>query len=312
MMNKILCVGFTPALQRIMRFEGLKQGGVNRCTDLEFAAAGKAVNTAKVLQELGSAPVVTGFLAGASGKQLETFLTTLGLEAYWEWHAGETRNAHTLIDALGQEVTELVEEAANPPSAHWEKLFGMIDRLLGEVQAIALCGALAPTMDPDVYRKVLALANRHALPCVLDAKGESLHFALEEKPYLVKMNEEELAVTAKRSLSSETDLLAAMRVLSSGGSRVLVTQGKAKAYLDDGRNRWSLCPPTVEVKNPIGSGDSVTAGILHKLCGDEKLIDCVAFGIACGSANAETSRPGEFSAGRVAELLPQVGLEQLD
>jgi len=64
----ILCIGTTPAAQRVMVFHRLTLDAVNRATTTLDGAAGKSVNVAKVLQALGEHPVAAGFLGGDRGE----------------------------------------------------------------------------------------------------------------------------------------------------------------------------------------------------------------------------------------------------
>ena len=58
---KILCIGTTPAAQRVMIFRKLTPDAVNRAVTTLDGAAGKAINVAKVLKALGAHPIATGF-----------------------------------------------------------------------------------------------------------------------------------------------------------------------------------------------------------------------------------------------------------
>ena len=60
----ILCLGTTPAVQRVMVFRKLTLEAVNRAAATYDGAAGKSINVAKVLQTLGDEPLATGFLGG--------------------------------------------------------------------------------------------------------------------------------------------------------------------------------------------------------------------------------------------------------
>ena len=51
----ILCIGTTPAAQRVMLFRKLTLDAVNRAAATHDGAAGKSINVAKVLKTLGEA-----------------------------------------------------------------------------------------------------------------------------------------------------------------------------------------------------------------------------------------------------------------
>ena len=67
---KILCIGTTPAAQRVMIFRKLTPDAVNRAATTLDGVAGKAINVAKILKTLGANPIATGFLGGERGEFL--------------------------------------------------------------------------------------------------------------------------------------------------------------------------------------------------------------------------------------------------
>ena len=75
----ILCIGTTPAVQRVMVFHQLAVGAVNRATTTVDGAAGKSVNVAKVLRALGEPVMAAGFLGGARGEFVRRILKERGI-----------------------------------------------------------------------------------------------------------------------------------------------------------------------------------------------------------------------------------------
>ena len=76
----ILCIGTTPAAQRVMAFRKLTIDAVNRAVTTVDGAAGKSINVAKVLKALGEQPVATGFFGGDRGEHLRALLEAQGIE----------------------------------------------------------------------------------------------------------------------------------------------------------------------------------------------------------------------------------------
>lgn len=98
-------------------------------------------------------------------------------------------------------------------------------------------------------------------------------------------------------------------MLARGARHVFVTQGGKAAYLVTLRGAWRFTPPEIKQRvNPIGSGDSATAGIAHALVTGKPMTRAVALGLACGSANVESLTPADLDVKRVAELARRVGL----
>ena len=104
----ILCIGTTPALQRVMIFRRLALDAVNRAATTLDGVAGKSINVAKVLQVLGAAPVATGFLGGERGQQLRAALERRGSELDFATVAAPTRQCITVIDQSSGAITEPV------------------------------------------------------------------------------------------------------------------------------------------------------------------------------------------------------------
>lgn len=109
--SRILCVGTTPAVQRVMIFPKLTLDALNRSAVTLDGAAGKAVNVAKVLKALGQEPVVTGFIDGDRGEFLRAVLAEKGIEFDFVAVKTRTRQCITVIDESGGTHTELVEES---------------------------------------------------------------------------------------------------------------------------------------------------------------------------------------------------------
>ena len=61
-MKKVLCLVYTPALQRTLIFDRLKTGGVYRASSATLSAAGKGLNAVRMTQAPGGVPVFSGHL----------------------------------------------------------------------------------------------------------------------------------------------------------------------------------------------------------------------------------------------------------
>src|SRR5437870_5281514 len=107
----ILCLGPTPAMQRVMVFGKLTIDEVNRAVETHDCPAGKSVNVARVLATLGARPVALGFLGGDRGAWMVSELERLGIEQDFI-DGPRTRQCTTVIDLANHTHTELVEESA--------------------------------------------------------------------------------------------------------------------------------------------------------------------------------------------------------
>lgn len=107
MIGMVICLGTTPAVQRVMIFDSLAIGEVNRARQVIEAAAGKSVNAAKVVHVLGSPALAMGFAGGNRGQFLCSELDRMGIAHDLVTVQPRTRLCVTLVDRGQATHTEL-------------------------------------------------------------------------------------------------------------------------------------------------------------------------------------------------------------
>jgi tagatose 6-phosphate kinase len=304
---KILCIGTTPAAQRVMVFRKLTPDTVNRAIATFDGAAGKSINVAKVLKVLGAHPVATGFLGGERGECLRTIMAQMKIESDFVPVKTPTRQCITVVDESNGTHTELVEESRPVGPADFEKFMAAIRRRITGCRAVVMSGSIAPGCPATLYRDCTRLAIEAGALSVVDAQGPALTEALKAKPGLVKPNRDELAATVGRQLKSEAGVMRAMRELHErGAQRIIVTAGREPALAFDRNIFWRVISPRIRAVNPIGSGDAFTAGVVWRLLRGDGLGEACRWGAAAGAANALTPMPGELSRKDVIRLAKEV------
>jgi len=308
----ILCLGMTPALQRVMVFKNLAIDSVNRAILTLDGPAGKSINVAKVLKTLNETVVACGFYGGERGRNiLSALLKHRVVTEFVE--VASTRQCVTVIDESAGTHTELVEESPSVTPQECKQLFDIFQQLISvNCRAVVLSGTLAPGANPDFYFQCLMHANKKGLFTAIDAQKEPLLKALDAKPDLIKPNIHELGWTLGENLQTETQLIAAMRkVHQLGAQRVVITAGANPTLAFDGELWWRIIPPKIKPLNPIGSGDSAMAAILvHLLKGDE-LGEAARWGSAAGAANTLTHMAGQIDVNEMNKLAENVVVEKI-
>lgn len=308
----ILCIGTTPALQRVMVFQRLRLRSVNRAVSVLEGIAGKSVNVAKVLRTLGGSPLAVGFCGGVRGGMLCGGLKAAGIAHDFVTVTTPTRECVTVIDETAATQTELVEESRPASAAAFARLETVIRRRVKDCRAVVMSGSIAPGGPPDFYARCVRWAGQAGTLSIVDAQGPPLIGALAAKPGLIKPNVAELAATVKRTLPNQTAVLEAMfELCGRGAERVVVTCGGKPVLACDGSRCWKITPPSVRVLNPIGSGDAFTAGIAWRLVHGDDLGEACRWGAAAGSANALSYMPGELSRKDVFRLARETRVERI-
>jgi len=308
----ILCLGPTPAEQRVMMFRKLNLNEVNRAKTTIDGAAGKSINVAKVLKALGESPLAVGFIGGARGERLRKALQERGIECQFVEVQEPTRQCIILLDEFNRTQTELVEESRPVPASDYQRLEAIVRERIKSLRAVIMSGTLTPGGPADFYMRMAQIANSSGALSIVDAQGSVLAEALRAQPGVVKPNREELAVSLGRELSNENQIISAMRDLCErGAARVVVTSGEEPVLAFDGRSIWRILPPRITALNPIGSGDAFTAALAWRLLRGDDLGQASRWGAAAGAGNALTTLAGEVKVADVERLARAVAIEKI-
>ena len=151
----VLVVGPNPAVQRVLRFDALELGGVNRASGLDQYVGGKGQGAALALQlwapEEGP-HAVAQFLGGESGRYVESALATAGLATITQQVAGPTRTCTTLLHDSGTN-TELIDPSDAVTEAEVAGLSARCAEAMRGYGVVALCGTQPPGAE-DLYERL--------------------------------------------------------------------------------------------------------------------------------------------------------------
>jgi tagatose 6-phosphate kinase len=276
----------------------LTPGALHRALRLTVAAGGKGTNLARVVQALGGETCVAGVVGGYAGQRFRKLLADEGLSGVLEDGEGETRECHILISPGlmppgGAHPTEINE--GGPPYQP-----DALARLLARLPAgqVVVCGSLAPGTPAGAFADLLRLLGAP----VVDSSGAGLEAALGAGASLIKPNTSEL-----EALTGSGTLASARALYRRCGVPILLTRGAGgAAYV--GEQVWEVQAPAVEVRNPVGSGDTLLGAFLYARQAGEALPDALRLAVAAGSANALLGGPLNFRADVARGLLPQTRL----
>lgn len=300
---KILCCGFFPTLQRTLEYKSFRPGEVNRAVNLSIAASGKATNAARVLSQLGAEPTLLSFIGGRTGETVRDFLDQEPFSCRLIETKVPTRVCQTLLSTDSDSCTELVEESLPLTAGEWKSFVEAFAEIQGDFDRIVFSGNLPPHAPQDIYAELIARTDGSKV--LIDSSKAPLLATLEHGPALIKLNAEELGMTIKDS----TELVEQAReLIARGGGAVGITAGKDSATLVTSTDVLTYSIPTIDAVNPIGSGDSVSAGTSYALAKGSALPEAFAFGLACGTSNAMNLAPGHIELEQIAGLVPKINI----
>ena len=281
----IYTITCNPALDCTVRMGLLRQGTLNFVDGCEMTPGGKGVNVSRVLTALGEPNTALGFVAGGNGDMLESALQKMELDtAFTHLDEGQTRINVKLYGTIETELNAPGAPVSEEALARLE--WKLTERNLGSEDIVCLCGSRAPEMAVESYRRLLT----HCGGCrtVVDTSGETLLYALEEKPWLIKPNRVELEALVGRELTSlKMVVVAAEEMMARGARNVLVSLGGDGALLCTAEGQRLYQPtPIGAVIGTVGAGDSTVAGFVAGYARTGDMAEALRLGVACGSATA--------------------------
>jgi len=307
----ILAVCLNPALQRTLHFRSLEFKRVNRADSVIVSTGGKGVNVARVVSTLGEDVLLLTMLGGGRGNEVRAQLKREGIPFHAVPVRGNTRICSTLLDSGNNAQTELVEESEPVSRQEARKAEGIFERMLPRCGLVVLSGTVPPGFPEEIYGKWISMAARIRVPSILDAPMRLAERGLESRPWLFKPNWSEMQALLAKPVRSESQAGKAMEILRSMGARnVLVTRDGPVAFASTEKGRFRLRSEDLRVVNPIGSGDSIAAGIAVAVTKGKPLPEALRFGMACGGANVLTPLAGTVRMRDVRAVLKTVRLDR--
>lgn len=289
-MAKILTLTLNPALDITVSLDSLRAGQVNRSQAQHTHAAGKGLNVAQVLADLGHSVTVGGFLGRDNLQPFEALIEWRGFADCFVRVAGETRSNIKLVEANGC-VTDINGQGPEVDAASRSALMRKLLQIAPGHDAVVVAGSLPRGIDPQWFAELLGQLKAQGLKIALDSSGEALRAGLQAAPWLVKPNTDELAEVLGHSVTGRAEQQqAASRLLASGIEHVVVSQGEHGVSWYRAGAVLHAQPPQVRVASTVGAGDSLVAGMVH--------------GLLQGEAPAQTLRRATAIA---AQAVTQVG-----
>ncbi|AMB78256.1 1-phosphofructokinase [Pseudomonas fragi] len=264
-MARILTVTLNPALDLTVRLSHLQPGQVHRSQALLSHAAGKGVNVAQVLADLGHSVTVSGFLGENNQAPFNALFASRGFVDAFIRVPGETRSNIKLAEDDGR-VTDLNGPGPQVSELAQQALLDKLDQIAASHDAVVVAGSLPQGISAQWLCELLRRLKSLGLKVVLDTSGEALKQGLSAGPWLIKPNTEELSAALGHDIASlEAQTAAAAQLQARGVEHVVISHGAEGVNWFNPAFALQARPPKVRVASTVGAGDSLLAGMLHGL-----------------------------------------------
>lgn len=309
----IITVTMNPAIDKTIDIDTLERGGLNRITHVELDAGGKGINVSKTIHALGGSSIVTGFIAGNSGRVIQNVIDELGIKSDFIEVPGETRTNTKVFEKTG-ELTELNEPGPTLREEDINALLKKLETYANEDTLFVLAGSIPRGVDTDIYFKIIEIVHKKGAKVLLDADGASFTKALAANPDMIKPNRVELEQYANMDyIASEQELLETARgLMKQGIEEVIVSMGKSGAIFLKKDYQARCAGLNVKAHSTVGAGDAMVAGLAYawdnKLNAEDTIRLCMA--VSAGAVTTIGTKPP--SKETVDLLSKQVQIEKID
>jgi fructose-1-phosphate kinase PfkB-like protein len=202
------------------------------------------------------------------------------------------------------------DPAITPPEAEglYHRTEGAITA--GGIEALTLSGSSPCATTHGLYSDLISLARAHQVPVFLDTYGPALEAIWGFWPDVIQLNRREAGLHLRSSQPTEPELWALLgRWVRRGVRMGAITDGPHPVLIQFGTERLRALPPSIEVVNPIGSGDCLLAGTVDAWLARRDPVAMIRHGLACAAANAAVWDAGAIELGTVQRLEASVMLE---
>ena len=258
---KVVTVTLNPALDLTGNLNTLTAGTVNLVEKGSLHPAGKGVNVAKVLAELGADVTVTGLLGADNQEPFCQLFESLGVSDKFVRVQGASRINVKLVEAGGQ-VSDINFPGVAVSEQDIREFEHTLFALAESHDVFVMAGSLPQGITPELCASWVAGLQECGKHVFFDSSKAALSAGLNAAPWLVKPNDEELSDWAGRELETEQDLTdAAEQLAQKGIANVVVSLGAEGVMWLNNEGWLRSCPPKMNVVSTVGAGDTLVAGL---------------------------------------------------
>ena len=306
-MAKGVTITLNAAYDLVGRLKRIELGEVNTVETLGLFPAGKGINVAKVLNDLGVEVVVGGFLGEDNQGDFEHMFRVTGLQDKFQRVTGKTR-INVKITETEADVTDLNFLGYQISAEDWQKFVADSLDYCKEFDIVAVCGSLPRGVTPELFADWLLQLHQAGVKVVLDSSNAALTAGLKANPWLVKPNHRELESWVGHSLPTLNDIIVAAKKLKAQGiANVIVSMGaNGSLWLSDNAVVQAQPPKCENVVSTVGAGDSMVAGLIYGFVNNLSQQETLAFASAVSAFAVSQSNVGVSDRALLEPILKQV------
>lgn len=310
--NRVVTISLNPALDLTGSLDRLQAGSVSLVKKGTLHAAGKGVNVAKVLSELGAEVTVTGFLGRDNQEMFCQLFQELGVKDRFVRVDGATRINVKLVEHDGK-VSDINFPGVNVTAQAISDFERELYALAESHDYFVIAGSLPNGISPQLCAKWIKTLSQQGKKVLFDSSREALAVGLDASPWMIKPNDEELSHFVGAELkNAEQCQNAATSLVNKGVSNVVVSMGEKGVMWVNSHMSLRSTPPKMDVISTVGAGDTLVAGLCWGHMQEMENTEVLRFATALSAMAVSQVGVGVSSMNEVQNLKNLVQLSELD
>ncbi|MCL1862919.1 MAG: hexose kinase [Defluviitaleaceae bacterium] len=298
----IIAVNLNPCIDWMYTVKSYTRGGLNRVQHIRSDIAGKGINVAIALKNLGLEPVCTGFNFIENGEALTSRLNELSIGHDFVECEGAIRTNIKLYEESTGVMTELNQSGAFVSEELQSCLLGKIKTLnVCDDDILILSGSCPQGVAADFYARICDVWCGRVF---LDTEGEALRVALaRSKIFAVKPNLFELEST----FGGQSVKTVQEKIMSRGVKIACVSMGSDGAFLVSSKNEYRMPALSVTARGVAGAGDAMVAGLVYAVVHGMDEHDYLPAAMAAAAASVILEGTEMCTLSGFREMLEKIG-----
>lgn len=250
-----------PALDLTGNLLSLENGGVNLIKDASLHPAGKGVNVAKVLSQLGASVTVTGLLGASNEQTFVSLFKSLAIKDRFVRVNGDNRINVKIVEK-SEQVTDFNFPGMQVNEAQLIALENTLLELAKSHYFFVIAGSLPRGVSAKRCADWITMLQALGKKVFFDSSHQALIEGVKRAPYLIKPNAKELSVLVNSKLTDDTQLKKiAQDLFANGCENIVISLGEKGLLWLDSAGWLSSLPPKTKVISTVGAGDTLVAGL---------------------------------------------------
>jgi 1-phosphofructokinase len=303
----IYCTLLNPALDAIFFIDTFISGATLRNVQSQVYPAGKGINVASIVRQLGEEVCVIGCVPERDRERFVAYVEAKGMQHHFFATPGDCRVNATIIEQAGATASHINSAGGTLPARVQEEFLRFVDARIAANDLWCFSGSLPSGFDDDAYAKLVKRCVEARIDTFLDTRDQALRLGVRAKPMVLKPNITELEGLFGEQIKGVHHIaLKGKKLLDMGIAYVFISLGSdGMIALHD--NDCLLCaPPQVKTVDTVGCGDALLGGIVTAWKRKFSFSETCRLAVACGASKAMHEGPHTITREEVWQLMEDV------